>query len=237
MKPSSRLLTLLFTASTAATLHAATFITPTSTTTPYLQFSDSPFSGLDFSGGYFHLENFEDDALNTPGVTATGGSVIGIEDFGSLVDSVDVDDGVIDGLSTTGNLGRSYFGRAFTFNFSMTILGNLPTSVGIVWTDGSALVSLEAFDQNGISLGSATGVAHSDGSFSGTTGDDRFYGVTHPSGILRIILSSGTQEADHLQYGFSPIPEPSSALLVLSGSVLFLRRRPARTNKHRQCAH
>ena len=235
MKPSSRLLTLLFTASTAATLHAATFITPTSTTTPYLQFSDSPFSGLDFSGGYFHLENFEDDALNTPGVTATGGSVIGIEDFGSLVDSVDVDDGVIDGLSTTGNLGRSYFGGAFTFNFSMTILGNLPTSVGIVWTDGSGLVSLEAFDQNGISLGSATGVAHSDGSFSGTTGDDRFYGVTHPSGISRIILSSSTQEADHLQYGFSPIPEPSSALLVLSSFVLFQRRRYTRANDYKSC--
>ena len=152
MKPSRRIVALLFAASTAATLNAATFITPTSTTTPYLQFSDSPFAGLDFSGGYFHLENFEDDALNTPGVTATGGSVIGFEDFGAAVDSVDLDDGVIDGLSTTGNLGRSYFGGNFTFNFSAAILGNLPTSVGIVWTDGGGLISLEAFDQNGISL-------------------------------------------------------------------------------------
>ena len=29
--------------------------------------SDSPFKGIDFSGGYFHFEDFEDAALNTPG--------------------------------------------------------------------------------------------------------------------------------------------------------------------------
>ncbi len=39
----------------------------------YAQFTDSPFSGLNFS--YFYLENFENLALNTLGVTADNGSI------------------------------------------------------------------------------------------------------------------------------------------------------------------
>ena len=43
--------------------------------TAYLQFSDSPFAAVDFSGGYFYLENFEDHALSTPGAAGiTGGA-------------------------------------------------------------------------------------------------------------------------------------------------------------------
>jgi hypothetical protein len=41
--------------------HAATFTGPTG---PYLQASDSPFSGVSFQ--YFHLEDLEDGALDTP---------------------------------------------------------------------------------------------------------------------------------------------------------------------------
>jgi hypothetical protein len=223
--------TLISFGSLAGEVDGATFIVPTASSFPYLQFSDSPFAGVDFSGGYFHLETFEDDLLNTPGATASGGSIIGVEDFGGLVDSVDADDGVINGIGTTGNLGRSYFGSSSTFNFSAALLGNLPTHAGIVWTDGSGLFSIEAFDENGVSLGSAIGISHADGSISSTTAEDRFYGVTHPSGISRIILiSGGSLETDHLQYGFSTIPEPSSAFLLLSSFALCLRRRTSRLN-------
>jgi len=39
---------------------------------PYLSFADSPFAAVDFSGGYFHFEDFEDGLLNVPGVTGSG---------------------------------------------------------------------------------------------------------------------------------------------------------------------
>jgi len=195
---------------TAVSLTATTFIVPEADSPPYLQFSDSPFFSIDFTSGYFHLEDFEDDALNTPGVAAAGGTIIGVEDWGSLVDSVDLDDGFLDGFGTTGGLGRSFFGEAFTFEFDAGVLGQLPTHAGIVWTDGGTPAAIEAFGPDGASLGRATGIAHSDGSVSGTTAEDRFYGVVNAGGISRIVLDSGGyQEADHLQYGFTLTPGPN----------------------------
>jgi len=182
----------------------ASFVVPGPETPPYLQFAGSPFSAVDFSSGYFHLEDFEDDQLNTPGATATGGVIIGVEDWGALVDSVDLDDGVLDDFGTTNGLGRSYFGEVFTFDFDVGVLGRWPTHAGVVWTDGPGPVTIEAFGPGGESLGSATGVAHADQSFAGTTAEDRFYGAIAAGGISRITLSAGgTQEADHLQYGFT----------------------------------
>ena len=84
---------------------AALFIGPS----PYLGFDNalpgagsaiSPFSGLSFS--YFYLETFEDGALNTPGVSADHGFV---GCYSVYEDSVDADDGVIDG---NGNGGHSW---------------------------------------------------------------------------------------------------------------------------------
>ena len=43
--------------------------------TAYLEASASPFAAIDFSGGYFYLEDFEDHALNSPGAAATSGGV------------------------------------------------------------------------------------------------------------------------------------------------------------------
>ena len=51
----------------AASTARSAFLGPS----PYLSFADSPFNGGSFS--YFHLEDFEDGSLNTPGVTASAG--------------------------------------------------------------------------------------------------------------------------------------------------------------------
>jgi hypothetical protein len=97
--------------------------------TSYLSFVDSPFNGV--SLGYFYLEDFEDHAFNTPGVSSPTGEVArvlyaGVPDIGGF-DSVDADDGSIDGL---GRLGDSFANGAgfegFTFTFDESQLGSLP---------------------------------------------------------------------------------------------------------------
>lgn len=183
--------------------------------TPYLQTSTGPWQQVAFQ--YFHLENFESGAMIVPGVTRSGGSVISFSQWGTLVDSVDGDDRVIDGL---GYNGKSLFLNAgnstMSFTFSAATLGSLPTYAGIVWTDGGGAITFEAFDSLGVSLGKRTGI-HADGSNSGTTAEDRFYGCYHPGGISKINLGipSGGHEMDHLQYG---IP---SNLYSISGTVEF----------------
>lgn len=188
----------------------------------YAQASDSPFTGLSFT--YFHLETLEDNLFNVPGVTKSTGNVLAPS---GLTDSVDADDGKIDGL---GRDGHSIFSGAgssgIMFTFSAAALGSLPTHAGIVWTDGGGTITFEAFDANGASLGTRTG-NHADGSSSGTTVDDRFYGVINAGGISKIFIknSSGGIEVDHLQYG-GAVPEPGTlGALGLGALVALLRKR------------
>ncbi|HXG10800.1 MAG TPA: PEP-CTERM sorting domain-containing protein [Gemmataceae bacterium] len=202
---------------------------------PYLGFADSPFNAPGFS--YFHLENFEDRALNAPGATASPGwLVIGPpRGFDSLIDSVDADDGAING---SGSAGRSFYSggsrTSLTITFSAAALGgNLPTHVGIVWTDVGAVtsgtigfgpVTFSATDALGVPLGSIGPFTLGDGAFAGTTAEDRFFGVTHAGGISSITISMSNSvdwEVDHLQYGFiqptGVIPEPASVALFGTG--------------------
>jgi hypothetical protein len=182
----------------ATAADAATFLGPT----PYLSQADSPFdlSGLGVS---FYLEDFEDGLLNTPGVTASAGDPYPPT---GITDSVDGDDGHIDGSGTAGHsffYGSGATGIRFTFNADQ--LGFLPTQAGIVWTDGAGTTTFEAFDANGASLGQIGPVAIADGSIAGTTAEDRFFGVIHDGGISAIKISntSGGIEVDHLQYGIA----------------------------------
>jgi hypothetical protein len=207
--------------------------------TAYLSAADSPFLGIDFSGGYFHLEDFEDHLLNTPGAAGVSGGVTSVVFGPSVHDSVDADDGVIDG---SGLLGDSWFngGASTGFTFSAVALGALPTHAGLVWTDGSVFtgVTLTAYGADGVTVVcnfSAPSIGN--GSFNGETAEDRFFGCSDAGGISRIILTNsngGGIEVDHLQYGRaavapSPVPEPSTLVLLgLGGAVAAARRRRAR---------
>lgn len=193
--------------------------------TPYLQASDSPFNGVGLS--YFFLEDFEDALLNTSGVSSSAGG--GVTGPGGITDSVDGDDGAIDG---SGLAGRSWFGGGsvgFTFTFDESVLGALPTHAGIVWTDGAAFneVTFEAWDALGVSLGTIVAPNIGDGNFLSGTAEDRFFGVSNEGGISQIrifnsVMSGGGSgiEADHLQYGgerVQEVPEPATLLLVGAG--------------------
>jgi hypothetical protein len=170
--------------------------------TPYLSKADSPFTDLSFPS-YFHLEDWEDDALDTPGVTspsATLGSSFGE----AYIDSVDGDDGVVDG-QCSGGCNTLWEGGPVTFTFDDVALGGLPTHVGAVWTDGPGGTSavFEAFDAADVSLGISMDTGNADSDNSGGVAEDRFLGVVHAAGVKRVVIqsSSGAIEVDHLQYG------------------------------------
>ncbi|HEV8427371.1 MAG TPA: RHS repeat-associated core domain-containing protein [Pyrinomonadaceae bacterium] len=171
--------------------------------TNYLSVNNSPFRNL--NNTYFHLENFEDHLFNTPGVTTSAGGVTSVVFGPSAHDSVDADDGAIDGTSLAGD---GYFSAnaaaGIKFTFNAAVLGSLPTHAGLVWTDGAGTVSFEAFDSQGVSMGVRGPFNLPDGSNFGTTAEDTFFGVYNRGGIsaIRILNTVGGIEIDHLQYGF-----------------------------------
>ena len=200
---------------------------------PYLSFADSPFAGGTYQ--YFFLEDFEDGALNTPGVSASGGFVLGPDPI--YRDSVDGDAGPIDGSGTSGHSYYSNGLHTLEFTFDPADLGGLPTHAGLAWTDvgfsdkglGYDTVTFEAFDAYGVSLGSVD-LEVGDGDFRGQTDEDRFFGVVNAAGISRITLTSqfsGDWEMDHLQYGAQTptVPVPGALLLAAVGTLVAGLRR------------
>ena len=97
----------------------------------YSSFADSPFSGGSFS--YFHLEDFDDHLLNTPGVTVTAGTFSAVNSgfSGSIIDQVGLAGGCPAGGLTVACdtwFGSGAAGLSFTFNAG--ILGQLPNAAG-----------------------------------------------------------------------------------------------------------
>lgn len=196
--------------------------------TPYLSRADSPFD-LSNLGTLFFLEDFEDGLLNTPGLSASNGFVRGPS---LLTDSVDGDDGAIDGSSN----GHSFLVRpgslGVTFFFDPAVFGQYPTHVGIVSTDGygqngAPSNTVEFYGPNGEFLGSLDDLVQN---FDvDTTDDDRFLGIYHSEGVSRIhVFNLGTGnsglEVDHIQYGMGVVPEPGSLLLLGLGCAGLLGR-------------
>jgi hypothetical protein len=166
---------------------AADFFGPT----PYVQRSDTPAA---FSVDSLDIEDFEDGLLDPRLIPVTPVELIGP---GGLTDSVDADDGVVDG---SGINGRSLFsGVAIRIEFASPVL-----QAALVWTDGgfNTQATIEAFDPLGESLGTHGPFTLGDGSNGGTTAEDRFFGVIDDSGIgaIEIRHTSGGYEIDHIQW-------------------------------------
>lgn len=175
--------------------------------------ADSPFSAIDFSAGYFYLEDLEDGVFDVPGATPTSGHVVSTVD----TDSVDGDDGNIDGHVAAP--GHSLAVRDLTITFDEGILGHLPTHVGIVATDilppydtifqvfGPGMVQLNPGDD--------TFPLHFEPIDDQTAANDRFLGFTSEGGILAIramCVPGCGAEWDHVQYGY--VPEAGEAVLI-----------------------
>lgn len=197
---------------------------------PYLSSADSPLASAGLAS--FIIEDFEDGLLNAPGLSASAG-VVGAP--GDATDSVDGDDGVIDG---SGRAGRSWYLGVTTVTFTFApVAGQYPTHAGLVWTDigavsagvfGTGLVIFEAIAPDGTSIASTPGVTLGDGDILGQTAEDRFFGATNPGGIALLIVTvpdCEDWELDHVQFGI--IPAPGAAGFAAAGAVRLGRRRRA----------
>lgn len=193
----------------------------------YLSFDDSPWTDTAGELDYFWLEDFEDGLFNSPGLAADAGFVRAPS---GATDSVDGDDGLVDGFGYDGWSYKEYNpdGASIMFTFDAETLGVLPTHAGLVWTDGNgaALVYFEVYGPDGYSLGSFQSLL-GDGFHNGSTDADRFLGAEYSGGIsaMRVWAEFGSLEVDHVQYGASIVPAPSAALALLTGLGLRRRRR------------
>jgi len=169
---------------------------------PYLSEADLPTDFMPTPRSYALLENFESVPTLMPGFSPVSGTP---SSMGGVVDSVDSDDGTIDGVCTGC---EAWFGTAasggIVFDFVATALPGrqLPTRVGLAWTDGGGNVTLEAFGACG-SLGTVVGMGLGDGDFLGGTAEDRFFGVQWSGGISSIRINNdgaGGIEVDHLHF-------------------------------------
>jgi hypothetical protein len=187
---------------TSASLAMATeFFGPTA----YLSVDDTPPG---FALGPTFVEDFEDRQID-PRMSVSNSS---IQLPGGITDSVDADDGAIDG---SGNGGTSLFGSSIRVDFTPP----LPRYAGMVWTDGApSAVTFEAFGPTGTSLGTVGPVSLGDGSISGTTAEDRFFGARDAGGISAIRFSSAAvMEIDHVQFE-TPV-EPAILSTVDDGNL------------------
>jgi hypothetical protein len=206
--------------------------------TPYLSFADSPFA----SDSTTVLETFEDGALNVPGVTASASWFAASPS--PFSDSVDADDGFVDGITTSGYAFYSANSQSsVTFTFDAQVLGALPTKAGLVWTDvgnvtsgttGFGEVTFTARDANGNVIGTTGPTSVGDGTANGAAAEDRFFGVIHAGGISSITMTASNSvdwEVDHLQYA-APVPEPESIALFGVGGLLLAARVARRGRRH-----
>ncbi len=243
---------LLILASSAATCLAGfTFLGPT----PYLSAADSPFAEH-LDGPDFYLEDFEDGELNTPGIFEPTQPFPIFNSWhgvalppGEETDSVDGDDGAIDGH---GNAGFSFRSGAhivnpmipprneifFRFSFDEELLGSLPNRFGFVWTDGPAGIefgngfglAMIVTDSQGVKSVSDDYRLPGNGLRNGDTSEDVFLGVQNMSGIQDVVVNAvffgevgGFEyfEIDHVQYGHI-VPEPRGIECFVMLLLVFL---------------
>ncbi|MDC0937061.1 hypothetical protein OAS39_12310 [Pirellulales bacterium] len=226
---------------------AFTFLGPI----PYLSAADSPFP-IDGSNPTFFLEDFEDGVVNLPGISDAANRIFsnGLRAPSSTTDSVDGDDGAIDGSGTGGWALRGGLSGPFgpssgvnglnlRFEFSADELGFYPNAFGIVWTDGTppSRVNIGAWNDQLIPIGGDGAGGLGDSSILGETMEDRFFGFTTNESIAVLVVSISHlgkpedfelfTEIDHIQYG-RLIPAPPGYVVFtwfLVGWVVCVRKR------------
>lgn len=212
----------------------------TTTFGPSAYLSETPDLTGDTPDGYFcrecsgWIEDFEMGTVD-PFLSIDSGEVLFPRTFSGLMnsvtDSVDGDDGVIDGF---GNDGHSWFAP----NSSVTVsFANPVKNAGLVFTDGDRIstnVRLEAFDIDGNSLAIINAGDLADDTFTGETAEDTFMGFQDMDASISSItlsLDAGIGiEIDHISWQEAcAIPEPSSALISVLGlfALIGFRRRRA----------
>lgn len=203
----------------AATSNASTILFGP---TPYRSQADRPagFGNVAQHECLTFVEDFEDNAMD-PRLTITPGKIIapgfdsGLPD---LTDSVDGDDGAIDG---SGSDGHSFF---YNLN-EISVMFSSPTkAAGLVFTDGpqNMNMTLKAYDAGGNLAGQIDWPTTADTSFMGTAAEDVFVGVQSDGGIAKLVISqvSPTRqglgiEIDHITWvECVAIPEPASLSLL-----------------------
>ena len=212
-------------ASTRSSLGAAT----TGVTTPYFSTANSPL--VTSSAGY-QVETFEptSPSLATLGVTLTTvnpSSVVQGE-------SVDADDGIIDGSGATGHsLAEPTTANATgaTFTFNNLIIGAYPKSAAVAVTayNGANLIfTVYDTSMNVSGTDTLTNV-----STSTPTNDDFLFWGSDPAGIGAISVSSNNAFTflflDHLQYdtlNTISVPEPGTFAFIIASAGLLIGRRP-----------
>ena len=197
----------------------------------YLQTGDTP-DGFFCAECVGWIEDFELGAVDSF-ISIDNGTLLGPNTFSGLMnsvtDSVDGDDGNVDGW---GNDGSSWFAdsSSVTVAFSKNV-----KNAGLVFTDGdrvSTNIVLEAFDMDGNSLAVINGGDLADDMFTGETAEDRFMGFQDTDArIAKITLSMDTGtgiEIDHIHWQEAcVVPEPNAALIAIAGllGLIGFRRR------------
>lgn len=212
----------------------------TTTFGPSAYLSETPTLTGDTPEGYFcrecsgWIEDFEMGTVD-PFLSIDNGEILLPRTFSGLMnsvtDSVDGDDGVIDG---SGTAGHSWFAPSD----SVTVSFLRPVkNAGLVFTDGDAIstnIRLEAFDIDGNLLAAIDAGDLADDTYTGETAEDTFMGFQDmDASISSITLSMDAGigiEIDHVSWQEAcAIPEPSSALISILGliSLVSFRRRRA----------
>ena len=231
----------LFAAAIPALASPVTFFGPR----PYLSATDIP-AGFYAGNIPTLLDTLEDGSLDASLIGSGGGAVR--TNPSALNDSVDADDGLIDGACTHpfGRACASWVnstdaGKPASATFTFVGTDPLPTAFGLVWTDGKGDITFSATGADGLSLGSFDATGFADRFNGQTTAEDRFFGVQFDGGIRSITITETTLrnsgpfggffiELDHIQYGYMPqlanaVPEPGSWALVAAGLLGLTARR------------
>lgn len=183
-----------------ASLAAASGVLVTVPPNSYRSVADSALFGVMSLDDEFRCETFEDGLVNTLGLSVGGGSIVAPS---PTTDSVDSDDGSLDGSGTGGRCYRVAAGGTATISFASGPLGGFPERCGFAWTDGGQGSTLTLTITTGTgAIVTRTAGPLGDGADDGATAEDRLVAISHSDGIqsIAVVATGGGFEFDHVQY-------------------------------------